>query len=574
MGFSVASMRYIACHRFLYLYLCFAFLTGCDVLPTSTEITPTPLNYALSADPTTLDPVRATDRASLDVTGLLYEGLTRYDPETATVMPALAEAWDVSGNGLTYTFKLRTGIRWVNQAGEVRREVTAEDVVFAIQRACDPATLAPHAMVLSIIEGCTPASSRSDNELQVRALDPYIVEFTLDHPAAYFPLLMSLPVARPIAAEMVPGATLLLNDTRQLLTNGPYLIEEWQPGDHIAFLPNPHYYAFDTLPFTRITILIRDADSALTAYNAGIVDSTFLDQAEPETESAADLHAEIEACTYGLGFTLVKPPLDTYRVRLALSLAIDRDALIEEFAQGRAIPAQTFTPPGVVGGPSGTTAGVSFQPERARDVLSQAGYTDGGGFPGMTLMVPEEQRAIGDVIAGMWRSTLNITVTVASQPMAQYLTTIDSHTPVNEMPHAWALGWCAEFPDAYAWSHAAFDVQNPPTALSSDINPEIAERVTLRPANNAARRTPNRFDELTEQAIGEGDAEARQALYAEAEDILLTQEVVVAPIYHYTRPVLAKPWLTRTYYAYGEQPFALWQVDEEARNLVLTPDSE
>ncbi len=567
-------MLYMPYHRFIYLCLFLALLTACDVLPTSTEITPTTLNYALSSDPATLDPVRATDRASLDVTGLLYEGLTRYDPETATVMPALAEAWDVSGNGLTYTFKLRTGIRWVNQSGEVRREVTADDVVFAIQRACDPATLAPHAMVLSIIEGCTPLSSRGNQEVQVRALDPYIVEFALDHPAAYFPLLMSLPVARPLAAEMAPGTTVLVNDTSRLLTNGPYLIEEWQPGDHITFLPNPHYYAFDTLPFTRIHITMTDDDAALAQYEQGELDTIFLDRAETGTEYADDLHAEVEPCTYAVGFTLVKPPLDTYRVRLALSLAIDRAALIEEFVKDRAVPAQTFTPPGVVGGPDEATTGVSFQPDRARDVLSQAGYANGGGFPGMTLMVPEEQRMIGDSIADMWRSTLNIPVTVESQPLDQYLTTIDSHTPVNEMPHAWVLGWCAEFPDAYAWSHAAFDVRNPPTALSTDMNPDIADRVTLRHGNNAPRRTPGRFDELTEQAIGEGDAAVRQSLYMEAEEILLTQEAVVAPIYHYARPVLAKPWLTRTYYAYGEQPFSLWRVDEEARNLVLTPEGE
>jgi oligopeptide transport system substrate-binding protein len=559
----------------LSLILFFFLLTACDLLSAPAAITPTTLNYALPTDPITLDPARATDRASLDVTGLLYEGLTRYDPQTATVMPALAEDWDMSGNGLTYTFKLRAGSRWVNQAGEVRREVTADDVVFAIQRACDPATLAPHAMVLSIIEGCTPQTSGRVGEVQVRALDPYIVEFVLDHPAAYFPLLMSLPVARPVPAEMMAGAPPLLNDTSQLLTNGPYLIETWQRGERLTLLPNPTYYAFDTLPFTAIQILITEADSALAAYRTGALDTIFLADAESaEPADTADLRAEIEPCTYALGFTLVKPPLDTYRARLALSLAIDRETLIEEFLGGMAIPARTFTPPGVVGGPNDGTEGVSFQPERARDLLAQAGYTAGEGFPPISLMVPQPQQPLGDAIALMWQETLNISVTVTTQPIDQYSTTIDSHTPIQEMPHAWALGWCAEFPDAYAWSHAAFDVQNPPTALSSDMNPDLVERITLRPGNNAARRTPSRFDELTEQAIGEGDAEARQVLYDEAETILLTQEVVVAPIYHYTRPVLAKPWLTRTYFAYVEQPLSLWRIDEEARNLVLTPESE
>lgn len=561
-------------HRTLLLIFILAFLTACDVLPSPAATTPTTLYYALPGDPVTLEPTRATDRASLDVTGLLYEGLTRYDPQSATVVPALAEAWDMSGNGLTYTFKLRAGVRWVNQAGEIRREVTADDVVFAIQRACDPDTLAPHAMVLSVIEGCTPLATGREGEVQVRALDPYIVEFVLDHPAAYFPLIMSLPVARPMAAEVVAATPLILNDTTTLLTNGAYLLDDWQAGSEMTFLPNPHYYAFDTLPFTAIHITLGATADTVAAYRDGNVDTTFLDTIPPTDDELAERHAEIEPCTYGLGFTLVKPPLDTYRVRLALSLAIDRERLIQELIGEMAMPARTFTPPGVVGGPNATTEGVSFQPDHARDLLAQAGYTGGEGFPPITLMVPQAEVAIGDTIATMWRETLSISVTVTTQPMEQYLTTIDMHTPLEEMPHAWALGWCAEFPDAYAWSHAAFDVQNPPTALSADINPDVAARVTLRPGDNAARRTPSRFDELTEQAIGEGDAEARQALYNEAETILLTQEVVVAPIYHYTRPVLAKPWLERTYYAYGEQPLSLWRVDERARNLVLTPEGE
>lgn len=556
-----------------FLLILFLFLPACNVLPSSDNVTPTVLRYALPNDPVTLDPARATDRASLDVIGLLYEGLTRYDPQSATVIPGLAEAWDVSGNGLTYTFKLRAGTVWVNQRGDIRREVTADDVVFAIQRACDPAILAPHAMVLSIIEGCTPTASQGGGEVQVRALAPYIVEFTLDHPAAYFPLLMSLPVARPLPAESVSRSPLFFDDTDELLTNGPYLIQTWERGSDIHFTPNSRYYALNTLPFTDIHILLTDVDTALEIYQDGDLDTTFLQYSE-NVDVSDDLHAEIEPCTYALGFTLVKPPLDTYRVRLALSLAIDRDTLIRDSVGETAIPAQTFTPPGVVAGPSGATAGVRYQPERARDLLSQAGYTDGGGFPGITLMVPDEQRDIGEQIAMMWRNTLNIAVTVESQPLSQYLTTIDTHTPLEEMPHAWALGWCAEFPDAYAWSHAAFDVQNPPTALSPDIDPAVAERVTLRPGTNAARRVPNRFDELTEQAIGEGDAEARRALYTEAEEILLTQEVVVAPIYHYTRPVLTKPWLDRTYYAYGEQPLFLWRIHAQERDLILTPESE
>lgn len=559
-------------HRVFALIGVTLWLAACTLLPTAPTTTPTTLTYVLPQAPTTLDPARATDRASLDISGLLYEGLTGYDPQTATVVPALAEAWDVSGNGLTYTFKLRAGVRWVNQAGEIRREVTAEDVVFAIQRACDPATLAPHAATLSVIRGCTPLAS-SAGEVQVRALDPYIVEFVLATPAAYFPLLMSLPVAHPLPAEIVNGTSLLWNDPATFLTNSAYLMQESGEDGSLIFTRNPHHYAIDSLPFTTITMPLLSS-TTITDYKGGLVDTMPLAVQEMTEVPAAEQYGELEDCTYGLGFTLIKPPLDTYRVRLALSLAIDRETLIEEHLNGMAVAARTFTPPGVVGGPTAATAGVSFQAERARELMAQAGYTDGVGFPEISLMVPDTQLALADGIATTWRETLGISVTVQSQPFEQYVQTIATNTPLVEMPHVWGLGWCAQFPDAYAWSHAAFDVQNPPTALNPDVNPAYASRVTLRPGTNAARRIPTRFDELTEQAIGERDAEARQALYVEAEDLLLTQEVVVAPVYHYMIPVAAKPWLSRTYYAYGEQPFALWRIDARQRNLVLTPETE
>jgi len=271
-----------------------------------------------------------------------------------------------------------------------------------------------------------------------------------------------------------------------------------------------------------------------------------------------------ELCTYYYGFTNNKPPFDDVRVRKAFIMAVDKQALVDNVLKGGQIPADHFAPPGIFGAPEpGAFADeMPFDPEKARALLQE--YLDEKGMTlddfnalGITLMhnTSEGHAKIAAAIQQMWKDNLGVEVKVENQEWKVYLNTIKKTTPLQDMPHIWRLGWCADYPDENNWVHEVFNV---------NAGANRVRRGCVDP--NCQEVKPTKFDEITEQAGKEQDSEKRKELYREAERLLIEEETAIAPIYHYTRITMTKPWVTVRYNPpLGGDNIKDWRIDAEAK---------
>jgi len=536
------------------------------------------LDYNFGTQPLLFDPVFALDQASLDLSVQLFDNLIQFDSESGQILPALAEDWDISQDGLTYTFKMREDALWVNQAGEPQREVTALDVVYTIRRACRPDVGSPYSHMLFGIRGCQSAyESITQPDLEhigVRELAPFIVEFTLNEPLAYFPTILSMPLARPVPQEVVEAYGNQWTNPEHLLTSGPFLLDEWQPNDHLTLIKNPHYYQANDIQLMQVNGHFLDDVTASNRYLANQLDAMNVGgNATRHLRSMSSVNKEWTPnplpCTYAYGFTMVKPPLDNVRVRQALSMALDRPKLINQ-VQEMQLPARHFAPPFVFAALPLDQGGSSLNLQTAQQLLAEAGYPDGQGFPPLLLLYPENkvQERLAGVAAEMWNDHLGIEVIGQSMPREAYVAMMQTTTPLDEMSHIWALGWCADYPDQHNWIYQVFNLDAEPLARQF-VNRRFEERITVYGGGKYVRRIAGRFDELTEEAMIERDPNKRKALYEEAERILTVEETMIAPIYHDTIHTFTKPWLQRTYSYMKGQSFKKWVVDMDAKEEAL-----
>lgn len=544
-------------------------------------VTPTPkpeeelitLNWNFSTEPPTLDPSLAEDTTSVDVIESLFLGLTAFDPD-GNVMGELATEWSTNEAGDVYTFKMRQDAKWVKYnlgTGEVEEigPVTAHDVVYGIKRTLDPRTASGYAYVLYIIKGgealnTADTEALSEEELQalidavgVRAVDDYTVEIALEHPAGYFPGIAGMWVARPMPKDAIEAHGERWVEPGFIITNGPYVLAEWVHDDHLTMLKNPLYYDAANVQIERIYgVMVVEASTAMAMYENNELDTTAppledMDRIKADPVLSQELHIGPYPCTYYYGFTNDKPPMDNALVRRALSAAIDRQSLIDNVLKGDQLPANTFTCPGMfasaAGDPDIAPWALDYEQglEMAKQWMTEAGYPNSEGFPEITLLynTSEGHKKIAETIAAMWEQALGVKVRIENQEWAVFLNTISKNTPVEEMPHVWRMGWCADYPDANNWLNEVF-------------NPK---------ARNDIRWDNQEFADLMAAAEVSQDPEERKAMYKRAEQILVDEEAAIAPIYYYTTVNLTKPWLERHYFGLGGQDFCNWKIDWEAK---------
>jgi oligopeptide transport system substrate-binding protein len=554
--------------------------------PTAAPEEPVTLTWNLGNEPPQVDPALTTDNVSVQVDELLFLGLTDFDDETNEVIPELATEWEANEDGTVWTFHMRDDVPWVlhnpatGETAVVTDEegnpvmVTAHDVENAVKRTLNPETGSDYAYVLYIIEGALDYNTGEETDPEtvgVKALDDYTVEFTLAKPAGYFPGIASMWVARPVYQPVIDEWGARWIEPGFIVTNGPYVMEEWAHQDHMTFVKNPHYYDAENVQIERVeSYMIVEASTNLALYENNEIDTTDIasvpleemDRLKEDPVLSEELNIEPDLCTYYYGFTNNKPPFDDVLVRKAFSAAIDRVSLVENVTKGGQLPANTFAPDGIFGNVAQDPdiAPWALDPEMgaemAQEWLAEAGYPDGEGFPTVTLMhnTSEGHRAIAEAIQAMWRETLGVEVEVTNQEWGVYLETLKSDTPLDQMPHVWRLGWCADYADENNWLHEVFNCEEGANRLRRNCVDATCSALE-----------PSEFDELTAQAGGETDPEVRKELYREAERILSEEEAAYAPIYYYTTISLNKPWLDRSYAKIAGEHVDKWTLDWEAK---------
>ncbi len=510
------------------------------------------LRMNLGTEPPTVDPALAEDPASTQVDELLFLGLTDLDDETMEATPELATHWEVSADGLVWTFQMRRDVNWVQYDPETskfssKRPVTAHDVEYAVKRALDPTTASPYAYVLLIIdngEAFSSGKTTNADDVGVRAVDDYTVQFTLEQPAGYFPVIASMWTVRPTPQEVIDQFGYKWTEPGNIWTNGPYAVESWKHESQMTMVKNPGYFNARGVAIERIHwSMLRQDSTALAQYREGKLDVCTVAAADLEAVQADPwLAKEVRAVpllgTYYLGFNTTKPPFDNTLVRRAFSYALDRRRLIDTVLKGEQLPAKSFAGPGVFGSPAADPAfeGVEFDPDLARSLLAEAGYAGGRGLPEITLAFYTSQlhRQVAEFAQACWREVLGVDVKVENQELKVYLKALAEDTP-----QVFSSVWTADYPDEDNWVfHNFHSIQG-------------ANRIHWKSAE---------FDRLVEEARASTDSARRKELYAQAEKLLCVDEAAIVPILHSTQVVCTKPYVVRTYSPLGNEHIDRWTI--------------
>jgi oligopeptide transport system substrate-binding protein len=493
-------------------------LAGCGRRETGASATPEKLlRLSQRSEPATLDPHLTTLPDELFVTRSLLEGLTTPNPVEGPPLPGVAERWEASSDGRRFTFFLRRDAAWSN--GD---RLTAHDFLFSFQRILTPALGAPKAHLFFVVRNAERfyRGEISDfTQVGISAPDDHTLVVELDQPAPHLPALAAsgpwLPVHRTTVEKFGRGASRDNAWTRpgNFIGNGPFVLSAWRPDQHIAALPNPHYHSAERVKVNGLRFQVYDSgDTEERAFRAGQVDVTLavpfvrLTAYEPPMLRQQRLH---ETRYFALNTT--RPPLNDIRVRRALSLALDRAAVVTQVLRGGQQPAFNFLPPGL-GGYSGE-ARLHRDPDEARRLLAAAGFPAGRGFPRLEISAWGISPAVLEAVQQMWRRELGVETSIVQREGKVHMASV--------IAGDFAIAFVPAIPD-YDDASALF------------------EEWLTGATGNFSRWSHAEFDRLVRDAGRTLNAEERNVLYRAAEDILLA-ELPVVPLYFNTQNYLVDP---------------------------------
>lgn len=495
------------------------------------------LDVSLDQDPYIIDP---TANWLYDVPANMFVTLVGYDFETSEVVPTGADSWTVSDDGTTYTFHIREGWTWSDGT-----PVTANDYAYAFQRIVDPATAAPMAYRVYVIEGAqalNQGESSDMNTLGVNALDDRTLEIKLVAPASWFlSSLGSIGHAVPKWAIEAHGEDWTLPEN--IVVNGSYKLTQLEPENLALLEKNPTYFAADSVDIDTITLyVVKEESTALALYEDGTLDivavpSTDLDRVENDPALSTEFYNGPKNVLYYYDFNALKPPFDNVKARQAFAAAVDKQSIVSFITKGGEVPAPTLTPPGSFGHvPDSAGVGIPFDPEHAKALLAEAGYPEGKGLPTITLAfgAGEAHSRIAQAVQQMWQQTLGATVELQPVEGQAY-----SQIAAEGAFDVWRMGWGMDYPDANN-IHAEL--------FTSDVGAAAIVR-------NAD------YDRLIADAAVEQDPAKRQEMYTEAETILVQDEAGVIPIYWSAENLLIKPYLKPVLAGSYNREFWKWTRD-------------
>lgn len=587
----------------LIVSLCCA-LSGCGQSLPATTSDGEPiveLRFTVPDDVDFLDPQGTSWMKDFRIIECLFEPLVRIDPATMRIEPAAADHWTISDDGLVYTFHIRDDARWSN--GD---PVTAGDFIYGWKRALLPDFAADYSVLLfnikggraffdwraeqleqfagirSSVGGGAGASAMDAAEalrgltddkfrelVGLRAIDEKTLEVTLERPTAYFMEVCAFATLMPVheaseapTIELNPETGRLEKDATyfsnpsSVVSNGAYVLTQWKFKQRMVLDQNPHYWNKAGMNNQRIVQeVVGDFTTALLKFYQGEVD--WVPGVPTSTTVGADLyssgdpnvHTIASAGTYFYLFNCRpmvngKPnPLADVRVRRALSMGIDRKTLVDQVMRGGQPVAYTFVPPGAIPGydaPVG--AGVRFDPEAGRQLLAEAGYPDGKGLNGLSILYNSEggHQWIAQAIARMWDTHLGVTVTLEAVEVNRF----------RQLRHSGDFtisrsGWFGDYRD-------------PTTFL---------DMFRTGDGNNDGDFSDPAYDEMLRRAADELDPAERMVLLREAEAMLMQQQPL-APIYHYTSMDVFDPELVRNLH------INMWSYRRLDRIEVLPPTGQ
>jgi len=479
-------------------------LAGCSPQPRADLV------FLNGAEPETLDPALITGQPEGRVANALFEGLLSFD-QKGTPQPGMAESWEISEAGRVYTFKLRDGLVWSDG-----RALTAKDFVASWRRTLAPETASEYAYQLHYIKNAKAFNEgkiADFSQVGVNAPDERTLRVELENPTPFFLDLCSFVTLLPAPLHAIEKHGDNWTKPGNLVGNGAYLLESWRLNDRIRLRKNPRYWNAKNVAMETIDVLpVSKANTAFNLYAAGQADLMMDKGLVPpallgEIKKRDDFHAAPFLGTYFLRYNCAKGPFTDARVRQAFSLVLDKSSIVERITRAGELPADSFVPPGAGGYHP-------YENSRRRDIaaakqlLAEAGFPDGRGFPMVTYLYSEGElnEAIAIELQGMWRRELGVNVQLLRQEWKVYLRSLSS------LDYGIARSsWVGDYPD-------------PNTFLDMFVTGG---------GNNRTGWSDLRYDELIAAAAAELDPSKRHDILRQAEQILVDQEMPVCPLYFY-----------------------------------------
>ena len=451
----------------------------------------------------------------------LFEGLTVIDEATSQPVPGIAEKWDISPDGLVYTFHLRDS-QWSN--GD---PLTADDFAFSLQRILEPKLASEYSYMCYAVSGAEDYNEgklKDFSHVGVQVVDAKTLKLTLARPTPYFLAIVAHQAWFPVNKKVVMQfGDPFRRDTgwtraKNFVGNGPYIVDEWAPDQRFVVKKNPRYWnAGETKLQGVVFYPIANEKTEEADFRAGQMHITYdvlpdrIDHYRHESPDQVRIDPFLES--FMLRFNVTKKPFDDKRVRQALARAIDREAIATSVLRGSRIPAYNLTPPNTAG--YTCSAKIPTDYAAARKLLADAGFPNGRGFPHVDMEMNTDpiNAVILEAIQQTWRKELNIDVGITQTEFRVYLD--DMHRLAFQILRSRWVG----------------DYDDPSTFTDMFISTS---------GNNDTGWANAEYDKLIDQSNHELDQKKRFQILNRAETLLL-DEAPIAPVFFGTRTFLINP---------------------------------
>jgi len=469
-------------------------------------------NMRIHSEPPTLDWSLATDNVSITILQNLMEGLADFD-EKLQPKAGLAKSWEISKDGRTYTYKLRTNVKWSDGV-----PLTAKHFVDSWERLLNPKTASEYAYFLFDIAG---AKDYNDGKLKdftkvgVKAKDDHTFVVTLNKAASYFPSIPTFTATFPIRKDIIAKFGDKWTKPENMIVLGAFKLSDWKHDSKVSLVPNPNYYGNKPNLDKVNAYIINEDTTAINMFESGSLQyvsrlpALEIDRLKksPAYKSAPFLRG------YYYGFNTNKKPFDNIKVRQAFALAVDRKQ-ITDLLKGGQIPTTSWVPKGMPG--YEPNVGLDFNVKKAQKLLAEAGYPGGKGFPQVTYMFDtrDDNKLIAERLQAMWKQNLGVDLRVQNEDWKVYLNRLKADTPAM-----YRLGWGADYPD-------------PDNFLNL---------FTSYSGNNYTGWKSKEYDNLIAKAASEPKMAKRLAYYKRAQQLLTEVDSVIIPLFIDSLNVLVSP---------------------------------
>lgn len=514
------------------------------------------LNVCVASEPQTIDPALNSAVDGAIMAQHFFEGLMKWadsgkpvndkgNMNFAELVNGQASSYQkvVNDDGtVTYTFKIRPDAKWSDG-----KAVTANDFVYSWRRLADPNTAADYCYMIDMVKGYAEVNSgeADPSTLAVSAPDASTFEVVLTYDCPYFLEICAFPAAFPVREDVVsaePDTWTTSNGSKNYITNGPWKMAEWVHDSYIKMVPNEYHYDVANLGPDSITFrLMADSNAMLAGFRSN--DLQYINQVPVDETPSLIASGELDIVdyigTYYVSYQTQAEPFDDWRVRKAFTLTIDSKYIVEQITQSGQVPATGFVPAGVYdANPTGddfrTVGGDYWEApltdeiyqkncEEARQLLAEAGYPNGEGFPVVTYLynTGDAHKAVGEALQQMWQKALNVTVQLQNQEWNAFL-----ETRKNGDFQVARNGWIADYNDPISF----------------------LDMWLTGGGNNDGQYSNPEYDAAIKEAKSSADPAVRMAAMHRAEDIIMGEDWALGPIYFYTNSYMMKENIKGAFY--------------------------